>query len=339
MRRGRAAVVAPPGFQGYPPAWKPRWAVTRNLSWSPHSGVYLPPPNDHNAYNGGTNAGASTEVSGAGLNQDAIVGVRLDGTDYNAPTWNVPVTPGQTGIQTPVLTGMVKESDLASGVSISLLSPPSDGSSGGYVATLDDATVKYGDTGVSVSSTAWALAGSGGYVPFEISVPRLGRGLGQNLSGPLGSSPDTGVGAVGYSLTGSTALVSPYTQVNLPAYTPPTPVVTSDNPTGAINVTLNGAFQVTDASNANDNPFNLKIYDTNSDLLWQGIGELAPLPTGAWNGLAVPYSFNIALGHDLNGDIIGVNGDFAGPLNILQNFLESGVTSDSGYDSGTVGVQ
>ncbi len=88
----------------------------------------------------------------------------------------------------------------------------------------------------------------------------------------------------------------------------------------------------------NGNNFNLKIYDTSSDLLWQGIGEMAPLPAGVWNGLAVPYSFNIALGHDANGDIIGVNGDFAGPLNILQNFFQSGITSDSGYDSGTVGV-
>ena len=89
----------------------------------------------------------------------------------------------------------------------------------------------------------------------------------------------------------------------------------------------------------NDNPSNLKIYDTNSDLLWQGKGELAPLPAGVWNGLAVPYSFTIALGHDVNGDIIGVNGDLAGPLNILQNFFQSGITSDSGYDSGTAEVQ
>ncbi len=55
--------------------------------------------------------------------------------------------------------------------------------------------------------------------------------------------------------------------------------------------------------------------------------------------LAVPYFFDIALGHDANGDIIGVTGDFAGPLNILQNFFQSGVTSDSGYDSGTAEVQ
>ncbi len=54
--------------------------------------------------------------------------------------------------------------------------------------------------------------------------------------------------------------------------------------------------------------------------------------------LAVPYSFNLALGHDANGDIIGVNGDFTGPLNALPNFFQSGVTSDSGYEPGTVGV-
>ena len=41
--------------------------------------------------------------------------------------------------------------------------------------------------------------------------------------------------------------------------------------------------------------------------------------------LAVPYSLTIALGHDSSGDIIGVNGDFPGPLNILQNFFQSGV--------------
>ncbi len=187
----------------------------------------------------------------------------------------------------------------------------------GYIKTRDGAMVEYGEAGVPVNSADWTLAGSGGYVPFEISVPHLGRGLGQDLTGPLVNSPDSGLGAVGYSLTGSTTLISPYTQVNLPVYMPPTPVVTSDNPTGAINLTLNGAFQVTDASNANDNPFNLKLYDTSSDLLWQGIGELAPLPTGAWNGLAVPYSFNISLGHDASGDILGVNADFASYCQML----------------------
>ncbi len=89
----------------------------------------------------------------------------------------------------------------------------------------------------------------------------------------------------------------------------------------------------------NDERFNLKMPDTNGDSLWQGIGERAPLPVGAWNGLAIPYSFEIALGHDASGDIIGVNGDFAGPLNILQTFFESGVTSDGGYNSSTVEVE
>lgn len=89
----------------------------------------------------------------------------------------------------------------------------------------------------------------------------------------------------------------------------------------------------------NDATFNLEMPDTSCDLLWQGIGEIAPLPDGAWNGLAVPYLFKIGLGHDPSGDIMGVNGDYTGPLNILQNFFQSGVTSDGGYNSGAVGVQ
>jgi hypothetical protein len=52
----------------------------------------------------------------------------------------------------------------------------------------------------------------------------------------------------------------------------------------------------------NGSIFTLKRHNTNSELLWQGIG---------------------------------VTGDFAGPLNALPNFFQSGVTSDSG----TVEVQ
>ena len=48
--------------------------------------------------------------------------------------------------------------------------------------------------------------------------------------------------------------------------------------------------------------FTLKRHNANSDLLWQGIG---------------------------------VTGDFAGPLNILQDVFQSGITSDLG----TVEVQ
>lgn len=50
----------------------------------------------------------------------------------------------------------------------------------------------------------------------------------------------------------------------------------------------------------------LKRHNTNSELHWQGIG---------------------------------VTGDFAGSLNVLQIFFQSGITSDSGYDSGSMEVQ
>ena len=62
----------------------------------------------------------------------------------------------------------------------------------------------------------------------------------------------------------------------------------------------------------------------------------AELPV-VWNGLALTYSLTAILNHDANGNIIGIGGSYASPLNILQNFWES-VLSDP-LDSGTVGVQ
>ena len=61
---------------------------------------------------------------------------------------------------------------------------------------------------------------------------------------------------------------------------------------------------------------------------------LAPVSLESYNAAGW-----LATTTDANGDIIGVNGDFAGPLNILQNFFQSGVTGDAGYNSGTVEVQ
>ena len=60
-------------------------------------------------------------------------------------------------------------------------------------------------------------------------------------------------------------------------------------------------------------------------------------PPGGWNGLASTYSLTAILNHDANGNIIGVDGSYAGPLNILQNFWESVLANP--LDSGTVEVQ
>ena len=298
------------------------------------------PVSDRNAYVGGT-VGANGEVTGAGLNPDAIVGVQLDGSDYNTATWNLSATTGPNagaGIKKPVLTGMATKSQLANGLTISLVSPENE--HGGYVGpldTLDSVTVTYGETGVLVNAATWAAAGPGDYVPFEISALEMGRSVAPGITGPslngVQADPATQAAMVEYSLGG---ILSADTQVNLPTYTPPAPVVVSDNPTGAIQLTLNGVFQVTGSTS---DSYEVKLYDTNSDLLWEDA-----VPTtgyaGAWNGLAWGYSLTSDLGHNSSGQIIGPLGSpIASPANILQNFWESGVTSSSGYNSGSVGVQ
>ena len=299
------------------------------------------PVSDRNAYNGGTSVnGAGTEVTNAGLNPDAIVGVRLDNSDYNTTTWDLSVTTGATagaGIKNPVLTGMVQKSQLETGITISLVSPEFD-SVGGYTGfndTMDTATIQYGDPGLTLNANAWSAAGPNDYVPFEINTLEMGRGLTQGVTGPtFAGVQDDGV--TGYALVGYTLgnLTSPATQVNLPAYTPATPAITADSPTGAIQITLNGAFQATDSTS---NSYEVKLYDTNSHLLYED-----DLPTsgyaGTWNGLAWSYSLVVDLGHNSSGQIICPTGAvIPSPAEILQNFWESVLSNP--LDSSTVGVQ
>ncbi len=171
-----------------------------------------------------------------------------------------------------------------------------------------------------LGAESWAAAGANDYVPFEINSLEMGRGITQGVTGPsLGGVQDDSV--TGYAIVNYTIgnLTSPTTQVNLPTYTPSAPVVVSDNPAGAIQLTLNGVFQVTGSTS---DSYEVKLYDTNSDLLWEDA-----VPTtgylGAWNGLAWGYSLTADLGHNSSGQIIGPLGSpIASPANILQNFWE-----------------
>ncbi len=303
------------------------------------------PVSDQNAYFGGANNnGPGTEVYDAGLNPEAVVGVQLDGNnDYNAATWNLGVASGNqagAGIKHPVLTGMVQKSQLEGGISMSLVA-----SSGGYDSlrdTLDTATVRYGGTGVYVDANAWAAAGPGDYVPLEISTLEMGRGLSQGVTGPsLGNVQDdsgTGYALVGYTLGG---ISSPTTQVNLPTYTPPAPVVIADVAGQPIQVQVEGAFQVTDAT-AGSSPtsYDVKLYDTSGDKLYEEDVSAASEPTGIWNGLALEFTpILLTFGRGSNNTIIAPDGFvLTSPANILQNFWESGVTSSLGQDSTAVEI-
>ncbi len=139
-----------------------------------------PPVSDRNAYAGGT-IGSNDEVTGAGLNPSAIVGVQLDGSDYNTAAWDLSVTTGPNagaGVKNPVLTGMATKSELTNGMAISLVSPENEhGAYIGPLDKLDSATVMYGETGVLVNSAMWNAAGPNDYVPFAISALEMGRSV------------------------------------------------------------------------------------------------------------------------------------------------------------------
>ena len=164
-------------------------------------------------------------------------------------------------------------------------------------------------------------------MPFEISALEIGRSVEPGITGPslngVQADPATQAAMVEYSLGG---ILSPDTQVNLPTYTPPVPVVVSDNPTGAIQLTLNGVFQVTGSTS---DSYQVKLYDTNSDLLWEDTVPTAGY-AGAWNGLAWSYSLTADLGHNSSGQIVGPLGSpIASPANIWEDLLPSPLNSTS----------
>ncbi|MGC9261236.1 MAG: hypothetical protein ACP5I8_14320 [Phycisphaerae bacterium] len=194
----------------------------------------------------------------------------------------------------------------------------------------------------SVFSFHRAAAGPNDYVPFEINALEMGRGITQGVTGPsLGGvqdDSDTGYALVGYTLGG---ISSPTTQVNLPNYTPPAPVVTSDVAGQPIQVQVEGAFQVTDAT-AGSSPtsYDVKLYDTSSDKLYDEDVSAASEPSGVWNGLALEFSpILLTFGRGSNNTIIAPDGFvLTSPANILQDFWESGVTSNLGLDPAAVGI-
>ncbi len=97
-------------------------------------------------------------------------------------------------------------------------------------------------------------------------------------------------------------------------------------------------FSFPDAtSGSSPTAYDVKIYDSNTDLLYENDVSAASEPSGVWDGLALSYSLAATLNHNANGEIIGVNGSYAGPLNILQNFWESVLSNP--LDSSTVEVQ
>ncbi len=323
------------------------------------SNGWQPPVGDRNAYSNsagnvlqsGTNSGPSMEVSGAGLNPAAIVGVRLDGTDYNGATWDAYKN---AGAQYPVFTGMVQVSQLNSGVNFSFAAGYSGISTESSPYSLGNfylygQGVSSSPNYISVSSQYLQGAGPNDWVPFSIATLAMGRGVDHSVSSPYVSQPfEIGQGgpsspqfvSISYSLN---SMTSAATTLNLPVYAPPTPVISSDNPTGTISVNLNGAFQV--ASGGAATTYDVQLWGTtgtpqsgpNTLLYDSGLIQADLTPYVYWAGLALPYGAQVNLSHNSNGLIVGPNGNtIASGTYLFQYFNESGFNTP---DSSTTEAQ
>ena len=99
------------------------------------------------------------------------------------------------------------------------------------------------------------------------------------------------------------AFVSGNTVVNLPKYTPPTPVVSTPNAQNQATATLDGAFQVVAAGSGSY--ATISLYGDGgllgSDTLLAQLLYNDVTPVGVsdyWVGLAIPYTFTVTLNYD-----------------------------------------
>ncbi len=280
---------------------------------------WQPPVADRNAYSSsagnvlqsGTNSGPSTEVSGARLNPGAIVGARLDGSDYNLTSWDAYKN---AGAQYPVFTGMVQVSQLTAGVNFSYnaryddINGVSDSASLGSFY-LYGKGVAGSPNYISVSSQYLQGAGPNDWVPFSIATLAMGRGVSQSVSSPYVSQPfEIGQGgpsspqfvSISYSLNSMTSATTTYD------------------------------VQLWGTTGTPQSGPNTLLYDS-------GLTQADLTPYVYWAGLALPYVAQVNLSHNSNGLIVGPNGNtIASGAYLFQYFNESGFNTQ---DSSTTEAQ
>ena len=282
------------------------------------------PVSDRNAYAGGS-IGANGEVSNAGLNPDAVVGVRLDGSDYNTTTWEADK---KTGAQYPVFTGLIQEQYLTSGVNLQVNGSTTETTVsvvGTSVNTISQSLGNYflaepssGQTNYLTVNAAYLQGASPtDWIPFSITTTTIGRGVNQSASGQGGSLDVSQAGFADISFTyygnatGATSISSASTELDVPAYTPPAPTVSAPNAQNQMTATLTGAYQVQAAGSGSYAA--VSLYSDGgalgSDILMAQyqFNDINPANTTVyWVGLAISYSETVTM--TLNGSTL------SGPL-------------------------
>lgn len=281
-----------------------------------------PPVSERNAYQGST-VGANGISTGSGLNPDAIVKVELPTTESGEVIWRS--DPIGAGIHVPVLTGMIKVSNIGT-TNFRIVADELD----------DDELDNLGAiplAGLNIAPSQLVGAGLNDWVAFRNSSGQIGRRQDQYLTGPDGDS-DSGYGGndnefyVGYEMADLPGGQSPPLKVIVPEYVLPAPTAGG---TGGLAVTFTGTVETQNAGTGLQT-LDVRLYDQdgglNPDDLLQSRSFNLLHPTDVWDGLLIPYSNTLTLFLDSNGDVSGTEGTSGeNPAQVYQYLVEAQATS------------
>jgi Ca2+-binding RTX toxin-like protein/pimeloyl-ACP methyl ester carboxylesterase len=286
----------------------PRGALQR-ASFDPN-----PPVSDRNAYVGSTITPDGTS-HGAGLNRDAIVKVEVDPSDpsffYGARSSQA--SPGQTwpgnnygaGAHATALTGMIRVRDIG----LASFKIRQDGL---FNNVLDDLGTL---TQIQLNIAPPALAGAGpdNWVPFRVTLGRVGRQAETVLTGPDGNgdsgNPEQYI-FYQVDIPGDPPPVSRSADalVVLGSYQPPTPTFVVNGAT--VTVTVMGAVPAIGVGQNTSQTNRIRLWDTDNWItdFWDDLLDFKdvtiPHTADMWNRLLVPYTatFTLTIG---GGVIVG----------------------------------
>ena len=156
----------------------------------------------------------------------------------------------------------------------------------------------------SVFSFHWAAAEPNDYVPFLAATLAMGRGVDESISSPYMSAPfelggpdsmPTPYADISYTLNN---LTSAATELDVPAYTPPAPIVSAPNAQNQVMVALGGAYQVQPSGSGSYATVTLysSVVGSGTELAQNLYNDVTPANTAVyWTGLAISYTDTVTL--------------------------------------------
>ena len=292
-----------------------------------------PPINDSNAYQGAMTRDSSNHLTGGGVNPDAIIGMSFPVTGMGPARWDTLWT--NVGIKRPVLTGMIRYGDIGNtDFSICELGDGLD------APTILDDLGNLGLSALNVPPTA--IHGNlDTWVPFRITIGRLGRMQDQRLTGPNDNSDIRSTQTIVYKMSDLPYGRSPKVVITLPKYGLPAPAPgawaavpnSGDPPEYQMNITLSGSVE-SNAIGGGDQVMEADLYLDGlfSALIDKGYVRISR-PTDAWVGVLLPYTVVVPI-YKLRdgrfGSMTWYSSNPSWPVNIYQYLRErSGVSNPS----------